>query len=329
VNILHICLEFDCAGVAWNLAQAINSTTSDNARHVMRRKTHAAANTDFLFEDAHELLPHLQWADVLHFHQWIWTYTAGALQKRSIIEFDSTSEQYVEKDSGIFKSFLKEKKVAFHFHGGHLQLQPQYWIDRCAEVGATMFTCDPLADLPGACWMPNVLDSIAVEIAPKRGDLLPFVKGKMPIAVMGDLSDTRRNNKHIKQVLDHLGINSAFFGTIPRAESFRMRRNFPISIDNITQGFIGMWGWESLVMGHVLLARIAPAAKNAYERLGPSCPIVHVENVNDIGQKVLELQKNMSHFIELSLRGRSWMKQYYNAQKIANMYIKEYHDINS
>ncbi len=302
MKILLINLEFDCAGVSWNLRNALVAAGHE-ALHVMTRATYAAPKTDRMFRDPHEILDLCEWADVLHFNQWIWTHRVG----HRVLEFVPENEY---GNGHPFAKVMQHKRVVYHFHGGQHQLRPDYWISECRRVGAKILKCDPLCPLDGAAWLPNVLDVENIE--PVHANL------PLRVAIMGSLSDTRRNNAAVCAALKYLGISHDCFGTDPRAKALQERRSYPVHVDNFTQGFVGMWTWEGLAQGATVYARLAPAVEAAYERVWDIIPpICNVQNIDEFAASLLRYK-------HLPGAGREWTLTYNNPVQAAKRYLEFY-----
>jgi hypothetical protein len=321
VNILLINLEFDCAGVSWQLREAINRYTPHIAKHVTRRHTMAAQNTDRLFERIDEISDLCEWADVLHFNQWIWTYQPGqpfAFQPKSGYGSGHPFEEF----------FKPGKKIIFHFHGGPLQLNPGYWVDECKRVGARILKCDPYSMIEGAEWIPNILDIDEIPHKPFSERNLADPRGLPFVSIMGGLDDTRRINRLIRESLEYLRqffqFDYGFFGTVPRAMALTARSNYQISIDNTTQGFIGMWGWESLALGQALIARFHPDVLSAYEELGPEIPVYDANNIDDVACILRMLFEDPEELRDACRLSREWMLKYYHAERLVKRYVDAY-----
>jgi hypothetical protein len=316
VNILLINLEFDCAGVSWQLRNAINKYTPHKAVHIMRQETMAAKQTDRKFKVLPEIYDLLTWADVLHFNQWIWTHRPG-----QAFTFYPVDEY---KEENPFEQFLKHKKVFFHFHGGYHQLDPSYWIRECSRVGAKMFKCDPYTKILGAKWMPNILDFSVVPFQEK--------KDNTKIAIMGSRGDNRRINALIEDSFKYLQRSHHFtyklFHDMDRYEALRERSSYGITIDNTTQGFIGMWGWESLLMGQALISNFDDGVLEEYSALGEGglFPAVHVLNIDDVARNVRHMlnPENQERMLELQREAHQWMLDYYNPERLVEKYVQEY-----
>lgn len=314
MKILILNLEFDCAGVGWTLRNAINDRTDHLAYHVAHRQTFAAKNTDFRFNQVEELIPYCEWADVLHFNQWIWTHRPGNAPM-AFLKMNEYGKGHP------FTRFVGEKKFVFHFHGGPHQIEPSYWIEEARKVGAGLIKCDPISfpRLPQVRWLPNI---IPLDLAPAHMQADPLM-----VAIMGDKEDIRRNNNLLHENLRKLAIEHSFFGSIPYEQALEARRNHQISIDNTTQGFVGMWSWESMAMGQPVLARLDPKARKAYESLCPDCPIIETPNVDLAAQEAYLLSEDQKSAKRIGDRSREWVRIAMEPTSIVNRYIDFYENI--
>ncbi len=309
-KVLLINLEFDCAGVAWNLRNALNATKGWDAASVVFRPTPMAPNSDFQFLYVDEVVKMANEYDILHFNNWIWTHLPG-----KAFDFFMRNEY---ENGHPFEKLEGKKQFVFHFHGGFHQFRPQYWLDECKRVGARIIKCDPIAPIPGATWLPNVLD---------LSQLPASITGESPVkmAIMGSLSDNRRNNGVIQRSLNYIGLNHKFFGSIPYADAIQQRLDYNVSIDNLTQGFIGMWGWESMAMGQALMVRIDPLAAGSYETaFGAPPPILNTPNIDFIGKYIADYQAHPEELRRQREISRAWAATYYTPERMVRNYVDFY-----
>lgn len=313
-RVLLINLEFDCAGVSWALRNALNSVPNWSASSVIFRTTPMAPNSDFKFLSVDCIAKMALEYDILHFNNWIWTHRPG-----DAFSFAPRSEYGIAHP---FEHLRGKRKFVFHFHGGAHQLRPQYWVDECARMDARILKCDPISPIPGATWLPNVLnlDTITESTAPDS---------PLRVSIMGALSDNRRNNGVIRHSLNYLsqscGMEYSFFDSIPYAEALRFRSDFNVSIDNLTQGFVGMWSWESLALGQAVMARLDPDTLSAYAGMfGSPPPIINTANIDHIGKWVAQFQSQPSLLSKLRSDSRAWALKHYTPGKVVRNYIEFY-----
>jgi len=306
-NVLVVCLEFDPAGVGWGLRTAINQLTNHKVRHCAFRTTFAAPFTDRTFKSVDEIRDLLDWADVLHFQSHIWTHISG----NRCFDFIPENEYC---GPSPFEPWLKSKRVFFHMHCGRYQQNPDYWVKECARVGATIVRCDPLCPVDGAVYLPNVVD-VPTDCAVDPN--APFA-----VALYGDQRDTRRNNAQIMDILKWLGIPHKGFADVPRAQAFEERRNYAVALDNLTQGFVGMWTWEGLAMGAACVSRVAPSAEREYARVyGQVPPIMNVQNIDEMAKALRALRDSADLRAEMAERGRRFARECMTPEAIAAQYL--------
>ncbi|MFA5186621.1 MAG: hypothetical protein WC551_09115 [Patescibacteria group bacterium] len=309
-RVLLINLEFDCAGVSWNLRNALNRVKGWDASSIIYRTTPMAENSDFKFLYTDCVVKMASEYDILHFNNWIWTHKPG-----SAFDFFMRNEYEVGHP---FEKYVGKKQFVFHFHGGFHQFRPQYWLDECKKVGAKVIKCDPIAPIPGAAWLPNILNlsDIPTSMA---------TQSPIKVAIMGPVSDNRRNNGVIQRSLNYIGAKYQLFNSILYAEAIRQRLEFNVSIDNLTQGFIGMWGWESLAMGQALMARIDPGAAAAYEEtFGTPPPILNTPNIDFIGKFIADFQEHPDLLQTQRKMAHEWATTHYTPERMVERYVDFY-----
>lgn len=316
MKVLLINLEFDCAGVSWHLRNALNATPGWSACSVVRRFTPAANKADFRYCEIEDVVYAAAGYDVLHFNNWIWTH------KPSDDAFGF--HPYNEWGEGHpFEKYVGKKKFVFHFHGGFHQLNPANWVMECKMADARMLKCDPIAPLPYATWLPNVLDIDGIE-----GRTTQECDG-VRMALHGDVTDGRRNNKAIIASMGYLqrlhNVVCTPFNGIPRQEALALRRGYNVSVDNLTQGFVGMWGWESLAIGQVLMSRLDDRAGTAYcNMFDGEVPILNTSNVDYIGDRVMFYLKHPSALERDCRAASAWAHTHYRPEVIARKYVDFY-----
>lgn len=325
MRIAIINLEFDCAGVGWNLKQAIEKYTNHKCKHVTGKLYPYASKTDLLMnlrEDStgvQELRKILEWADVLHFNQWMWNHNPS--QHKSPFEWNSYKDTPITQ----FYPYFKRKKVLFHFHSGELLAAPGFYEEEARKVGAKILTCDPPSELcvKSASWIPNVLE---FSNMPKAR----FPSGLALNVYSGHgQNDDRKNGALYKRYLDTVA-NSGYqvsfesINGIEKEQSFRKRQDFQIALESLTEGYIGMVGWEAMAMGQVVMARLAPSTVEKYATFGKPPPIINCDTVALMMKEVRDLYTNRSKLREAMIKSMHWMQKYYRPEKIVDMYIKTY-----
>ena len=322
LKIAIINLEFDCAGVGWNLKKAIEKYTEHKCKHVTKKITSFAHNTDFLLDhnNINQFEEIIKWADVLHFNQWIWTHDPFKQNN----EFAWTPSK--DKPLMDYDKYFRNRKVFFHFHAGEVLSIPQYYEREVSRIRAKIFTCDPPSELcvKGAKWMPNVLDFTNMpecKANPKDGVLNIFCGHGH--------ADDRKNVSLYKRYIEVLVKNEYKIGFdviwgLDKELSFTKRSAYHIAIESLTEGYIGMVGWEAMAMGQVVIARLAKQSVRRYADLGEAPPIINCDSASLMMKEIRDLYDDRNRLDQLMAESKSWMKEHYSPDKIVEMYIKEY-----
>ena len=319
MKVLLINLEFDCAGVSWHLRNALNSIPGWEACSIVKRHTPAAPYADYCYCEIDDITKAAEGFDILHFNNWIWTHKPNT----NAFLFHPYNEY---GEGHPFEKLVGKKKFVFHFHGGFHQLNPAYWVRECKLADASILKCDPIAPIPYATWLPNVLDLSTI-----RPHTVPYNDG-VRVAIHNDTADGRRNNKVIVQSLDYLShtqpITHQCFSNMLRYEALELRRSYNLSIDNLTQGFTGMWGWESLALGHVLLSRYDPRTLTAYKKMfGEDVPVRDVTNIDEMAEIAMFYVKHPNALQQDGENAIRWSHTHYTPSTIVRKYIDFYKNL--
>lgn len=322
MKIAIVNLEFDCAGVGWALSQAVNRLTDHKAIHITKTIYPFAPDTDYRIDlsNIEELKRKLEWADILHFNQWIWTHNPNTDQPFRWTPFNDTP--IID-----FYELFKTKRVFFHYHSGEVLAEPSYWLRECKKVNAKIFTCDPPTELvvEGAKWMPNILDV-------KKFHVTQLKEGYPIKAYSGHgLNDDRKNVSLYKRWMDQMArcgfvIPYEIIWGHKKEASYLLRKNCHVALESMTEGYIGMVGWEALAMGHAVIARLGEYTRKRYADLGEGIPppIQHAESPQMVTQLLRDMFNARPALQRLMQDGRNWMEKYYDPKRIVKMYIDEY-----
>tara|TARA_R110002111_G_C6005195_1_gene373763 strand:+ start:3527 stop:7105 length:3579 start_codon:yes stop_codon:yes gene_type:complete len=315
-KIAYICANRDHAGIGWFHVEGIYENLPDTAaRQVLGKSTHLQQLGDLIIgEDDVEIKQMLDECDLIHIN--------GLLPDDHASLLDVTPWL----DRG--------KPVIFHMHGGHWPWDRQKINVFRETYNATLVSCTPGIEklYPGARWMPNYMpisqngklreerffypredwESLADPISVgfyhnygtgKGADLItltqPWIEKELGLLGLFNL-ECRDNSP------------------IPLREHLPQKKKHDVVIDNITQGFIGMAGWEAMAQGQVLLARLDEYAVREYAKLGDGQlpPIVNVAWWDELAVFLIEMHKDPEALINLKQRSRDWMLKYYHAERI-------------
>ena len=320
LKVLNINLEFDCAGVGWMLREAFRLYSSSTVvKHAQARQMPWSQMTDCTIDpkQPQPFLDLMRWADVLHFNEWIWTHALGTDHVANFIP--------QPKPTFDFMPYLKDKRVLFHFHGGLLQLYPDYWLDQCREVGAQVIVCDPLNEslIEGARWIPNLLDWQRIHPDGTR-----VYNADMGV-YMAYAGPAVRNGKGVDKIANAIGYLQARglplhwhdLHSMDWSECMIRRRPQHVCIDTLTQGFIGMTGWEGLALGQVVMARLQPEVDRRYRAVlggGKATPIWNVSGIDELGQTLVKLHGDRKLLQERCAWSREWVEKCYHPEDIVD-----------
>ena len=177
-------------------------------------------------------------------------------------------------------------------------------------------------------WVPNIIPIYDPLYTPK-----PYVS-KKPIKFLFMVNhDHNKGRAEIDWLLTKLntvyGHKISFESWIqkyPYREALIARKNFDIVIDNITQGFIGMVGWETLCQAQVCLARLSPIVLDSYTELGngEAPPIVNVSGIDELAKEIVDLSEDEERVLHIQKCSREWMDHYYNPERLCKLWEERY-----
>jgi len=324
LNIAIVNLEFDCAGVGWNLKEAINKYTKHKARHITKNTFEFCPDSEFKIDTGNprEFEDLLKWADVVHFNQWIWTH--NPLNKNPFLWMPFNDEPFFDLN------ILKDKRVIFHFHSGEVLAFPNYWVEECKKFNAQILTCDPPSEqiIKGSKWIPNVLD--INHFSPVLFDPYDYNQLIKIYSAHGE-SDDRKNISIYKRFFDQLhrcGVQIPYdiIWGFRKQDSFTKRMKYQVAIESLIEGYIGMVGWEAMAMGQAVIARLSSYTQERYKDLGEdnAPPIQNAESPQEVLRIIRDLCGARPAHFRIMQDSRKWMEDYYKPERIVDMYIKTY-----
>jgi glycosyltransferase involved in cell wall biosynthesis len=313
VKVAHIHPWWDSAGVGIIHAKMMNEYTRVEVRHIVGGNTCLEYDTDLLLKaDDTAIGKVLEESDILHFNTF-W--------------HDDPQLQY----HFPWERYLKGKKLVFHMHGGSICFDYNK-LEEIAKI-ATIFTCSPLLPkfMPFATWVPNILPIDESLCRPKDRE------SKKPIRFLFMVNhDHNKGRAEVEWLIQKLnevyGYDIQFeswFHKYPYAEALVKRKEFDVIIDNITQGFIGMVGWEALSQAQVCIARLSPIVVENYTKLGngEAPPIINVSGIDELAKTIIDLSNDENKVKEIQKQGRDWMEKYYNPKRLCQLWEKRYFKI--
>ena len=313
LKVAHIHPWWDSAGVGIIHAEMMNKYTDIDVRHIVAGVTCLNHNTDLILNrDDQEIKQVLREADILHFNTF-W-YDDPQIECKF-----------------PYWDFIAGKKLIFHMHGGSICFDHKK-LEAISKV-ATMVTCSPLIPkfMPFTTWVPNIIPIDEPLYRPKiRDQIGPF---KYLFMVNHDHNKGRSEIEWLFHKLNNIYGYTILFESwlhrYPYIEGLKQRANYDIVIDNITQGFIGMVGWETLSQGQVCLARLSPEVLEAYTGLGQGNPppIVNVSGIDELAKEIIDLSTDRKRVEKIKQEGRIWIEKFYNPKYLCRLWEERYFKI--
>ena len=310
LKVTHIHPWWDSAGVGIIHTQMMNQYTDIEVRHIVAGNTCLIHDLDLVLgkndDEIREVLTH---SDVLHFN------TFWFDDPQLPIKFP-------------WKDYMKGKKLVFHMHGGSICFDSKK-LKEISEV-ATVVTCSPLIPkfMPFATWVPNILPIDEPQCYPKTR--ITEMPAKFLFMVNHDHNKGRAEIEWLFHKLNSVyGYNIPFESWLhkyPYKEGLEKRKAFDVVIDNITQGFIGMVGWETLSQAQVCIARLSPIVVENYTKLGrgEGPPIINISGIDELAQTIIDLSTNITKVKELQQKSRKWMEKYYSPRRLSQLWEERY-----
>lgn len=313
-----VCIHpvWDSAGVGIMFKDYMDAKTSIGVRHVMGWKTFLEHDDDLIIWRDREVIKRvLDEADILHFNTFMWERD----KEIDMPEFD-------------YAPYLGGKKLIFHLHGGPWSIRTER-LRSMIKDGVTIVSCSPpiTGIVKGAHWLPNIVpirDTLYMPVK-RKNDLLSFLylinhtfnKGKDAVdAVFGWLEADGYKFEY-----------ESWLRKYKLKECLQKRRRFDVCVDNLTQGFIGMVGWEGMSMEQAVIAWVDEITMKSYTSLGEGKPppIINVQGIEGLADEIIKLTKNKKYLRKCQVEGRRWMERYYNPDKVCAMWEKFYEEVSN
>lgn len=325
--------ENDPACVGLNLTKALRKYTNFEVRHIVGLPTFLNSSSSTIVGD-HDLVlggdlrnctkeqveELIEKADILHFSQWDWN--------KKIL--GSTSKNGSAFSFGeIFK--IKDKKIIFQGHGGAWLLNPDERMKLYKENNVKVITCSPIDEvvIEGAEWMPNMLGLDTFDFTPNfnkdfKGKLHASLANVCPLYKGGGIVE------YVFEYLNKFGYDISFqiLNNYKKQESFDIRKNHHITIDNWVQGFTGLAGLEGLAMGHIVVGRLSQLAIQNWEmKFEQLPPFENVEGMDECAKRMRMYYNDRDLLKHQSLTNRQWIENYYTDEKISKIWENLYDNL--
>lgn len=321
-SVVHVNTNGDPAGVSWLLHDAM-VRHGYKSRHIVSADRHI------------HLLQ--QNKDIVAEHKLDMTYQI--INSADVLHFNNSMEDSMRRHNGQIKEELLltkyvKKPFILHNHGGAILLNPEPQLRKAKSYGQKFIyaVCSPLTKhiLPNAVWLPNIvpLDNPLYKPVERSYDgtikicqkfFSPDVTPWKGTAVLQNTINEWLNQRY------NFPVRFDTFTMMDVRECLGKSADHHICIDNITQGFIGMSGWESLAKGQVVIARLDPLVRRYYGLLGKgSCPIINVSGMDELAFVLRRFCEDRNFLKKKCAESRAWMEKYYNEERILRIYSNLY-----
>ena len=322
MKIVHVNSNGDPAGVSWLLHDAMVRARY-NSRHItLAQHIHKVIQGQDILADKKPGLAEqaLKEADLLHINGYL---------RADIRTFQGNFNFNLDKH--LHKPFI------LHNHGGCVLLNPYPQINEAKKYNKKFkyWACSPLTKhvIPHAKWMPNIVPINNPLYLPTERDFKGEIKVCQKI-FSGDVRPWKGTfvlhdtiNMRLKEWFKY-PIKFTLFQGESISNCLKLSADYQVCVDNITQGFIGMSGWESLSKGQVVVSRLDPIVEEAYKKFGNgTCPIINVSGMDELAKVLRELCNDRDYLKKKSIESRKWMEKYYNEERIVKLYVKEYEKV--
>lgn len=315
MNIVHVNLCVDYVGVSWLLHKAL-LLNGVNSRHILA--------TPYSIHKVQQGFDIIASKDL--------PIATKVIQEADVLHVNGTVEDVCETGLNL-SNIAANKPILFHNHGGPSLLDMNKLLKSLIPFGKNVVAvCSPLTKYiyKQALWLPNLVPINDPLYSPSERcfDNELMICHKIFSSAVRKYKGTDVLEECFNDFLSKdRNICFKTFEDLSISKTLEGSSSFHACIDNITQGFIGMSGWESLAKGQVVLSRLDPIVQSDYESLGASCPIINVSGMDELCNEVITLYEDKNKLKSLCRYSREWMEQNYNEAKILELYMKTYKEL--
>lgn len=322
IKIAYICPNIDAAGVGWWMTRCVNELLPDvAARHVLAESTAIAQLDDLRFRvDDAEIRQVLDECDLIHCNQVL--PDCGPMDLTPWLD--------------------RGKPLVLHTHGGSHSWDLDAIRAVAGRYRTVVVTCTPslVQLLPDSRWMPNPIPVVPDGTVASHANLFrpgpAWPSCGSPLRVLCHHNyESAKGMDAIRGVVIALerdygvvldtSIGAQMMGLHAHLEH---KKTYDVVIDQLTQGFVGMAGWESLAQGAVVVARLDEYALDAYRRVfGSVPPVVNVPWTDHLAVELRDLANNQDRVLELKRASRQWALEYYAADKLLALWRDLYREV--
>lgn len=312
-KVLSLCTMFDCAGVAFNLSVAINKYSKEyTCRQAISYKLES-----FDFPNDLKIGDYSQ-------EEWM-DFIASA----DVIHFNHGLPDMFSPGFPWWK--FKDKTFIYHSHSGwepgkcHRKLYENGSLFKRIAMCDAIIGCSPVDsdEYKGGVWIPNVMR--------EHPALKPLPDKKWDKLIVSH-SPSSLNNKSTAEFnaacewlkkCGHDFTHDVIFG-VTLDECLKRKQKSHLFFDNMWQGYHGMSSFQAMIQGIPALARLDKRIVEGYKNLFGDCPIINVDNAEELANKISYYLRNVDRLKEDGVKASTWMGEHYQTASIVSMYDKLY-----
>jgi len=284
------------------------------------------------FKKAYYFRKMIQWADVIH---WIWDSAYGMqldlryvayLNKPGVIEWsgsDIRNRAMAEKLNPYMKAIYDNGYEYAHIETTERSNRIQ---ERFARLGFFPLTTPEMDLYVRKDLFPKTYTTLHRLDVNDFNPVEPL--NERPLVVHAPTRRIAKGTEYILKAVEELKPELDFefrlLEHMPRNEAMRQVQQCDIFIDQLMLGSHGLSSCEAMAFGKPVLCYIMPAV---YQNgLPAECPIVNV-TIETIKDKLRQLIVDSSLRRDLGRKGREYVLQYHDADKIACRFVEIYKEV--
>lgn len=316
LTILNIHPKYDCAAAGILLTDVLNEFTEHKVYHIFGEPTFLEHEAMFIIgKDDKKIKELVEKADILHFNKYLWSEN---------------------KNLHWIAPYIKDKTCILHLHGNIDIWRPKEQ-DNIIEIaqrhGMNIVSCSPITEtlIKNVTWLPNPIPTHKPEYMPiYRNFNTPL---RLIHTVIAKYNKGTDDLLYVLEYLKHEFLNNLDYKIVDREKTIKQtldeKKSYHACVDNITQGFIGMAGWEAMSLGLSCIARLDPYVKKRYEEMFPEgeLPIIDVNGIDQMAIEIVKLNNDIEYRYNKAIESRLWMETNYNPERLAKIWSDYYKSI--
>lgn len=310
MKILLVSMPFDCAGGKILLSKGINKYTKHFCRLLTTGQNYMKFENDIIFNNNNsKLLSIIEKSDVLVFFMQDYSFNIGNLDWREHLQgkrilFNGQCSPWLR---GNWRNDLVAKNQLFNYY---------------AKTTVQPFNFKAPLFYKNEKWMPVYIPIYDKEYSPEEKSF----EGK--IIIGQSPSESARKDTDIfvsafkKLRKKHRNIEMDIVTGVDNKTCLKRKRGWHIAFDNISDGYEGKSGWESLSMGIPTLTGMNKAQEGTLRIWGRAPQPFHlVEDEKSLYYGIDYFLSNREKLSKASHDSRFWMQYYCHPQRVIGRFI--------